>query len=81
MATPTPAQLERMKTTMLESFTDYRAAIDEAMDDVATALGNGEYALACRQLSAISQQHARTSVSFRHTLIKQGFLARESEDD
>ena len=81
MATPTPAQLATLKSAMLENFDQYRISLDEAMDEVESSLKRNEYALACRQLSAISQQHARTSVAFRNALIKQGFLARETEDD
>ena len=81
MATPSKAQLERSHELMMAGFQDYRASLEEAMDKVAESLEGKEYALACRQLSAISQTHARTSVNFRNTLIKQGFLARESEDD
>lgn len=81
MAVPSEAQLARMHDTMMMNFSDYRASLNEAMDDVAAALDRKEYAFACRQLSAISQTHARTSVNFRNVLTRNGFLARESGDD
>jgi hypothetical protein len=81
MATPTTTQLARMHDTMMMAFGDYRASLSEAMDEVQAALDRKEYALACRQLSAISQTHARTSVNFRNVLTRNGFLAREGDDD
>ena len=81
MATPTTAQLAKEHDRMLDGFKEYREAIHEAMGEVEATLGRKEYALACRQLSVISQSHAKTSVQLRNALIRNGFLSRESEDD
>jgi hypothetical protein len=81
MATPTTAQLAKQHDLMLRAFQEYRSSLHESMGDVEAALDRKEYALACRQLSAISQSHARTSVNLRNALIRNGFLSKESEDD
>lgn len=81
MATPSTAQLAKAHDLMIEGFREYRTALHESMGEVEAALERKEYGLACRQLSAISQSHARTSVNLRTALIRNGFLSRESEDD
>jgi len=62
-------------------FQAYRQTLDNAMQEVEECLGKGEYALACRVMSAVSTTQAKASIEIRSTLVRNGFLAREATDD
>lgn len=70
---------EKKRAAMLIQFAAFRQEIDNALGGVADTLARGEYAYACRQLSAISQHHARTSVDMRSIMVRHGWIANTDD--
>ena len=71
----------KQRRAVITSFQAYRQTMDNALADVEAALGRGEFALASRAMSEISNIQAKASIEMRGTLVRHGFLAREATDD
>jgi len=81
MPTLTPTQITERRQEVIRQFQEYRVALGEALDEVEDSLERGEFAVASNTMSMISQHQASASIKMRATLIKFGFLSRESTDD
>lgn len=62
---------------IVAAFDRFKDQVDEAYDQVRAALVNNDYEGAQSILAALGQLHARTSVSMRNYLIKNGKLKGE----
>lgn len=68
----------RRKAAMLRGFQLFMLRIEARYKDAYEALDRGDYVEAQRILAGLAQSHARTSMSLRGLLIREGLLR---EDD
>lgn len=69
----------RRRIAMLKAFRNFTAKIATRYDQVEELLEAGDYVKAQQVLSAIAISHARTSVSLRNVLIREGLLPSEDK--
>jgi hypothetical protein len=75
MATRTDPQ-----KALLAAFDDYRASMADMLLGIRGTLQRGEYAAAASAMTEVSQVQARMSVDLRATLVRNGFIARGTDD-
>lgn len=68
----------RKKAAMMKGFEAFMDRIEARYREAYAALERGEYVEAQRILAQLAQSHARTSMSLRGVLIREGLL---KEDD
>lgn len=68
----------RKKAQMLAAFDAFAARIAGQYELAAAALAEDNYVEAHRILSELAQSHAKTSLSLRNQLVKDGLLEREA---
>lgn len=62
------------KDKMLRAFRGFASRISTKYDEAADALERGDYLGAHRILSQLTQSHAKTSLSLRNKLVREGLL-------
>lgn len=67
----------RKKAAMLRGFETFMLRIEARYRDAYDALENGDYVKAQQILAQLAQSHARTSLSLRSILIKEGLLRED----
>jgi hypothetical protein len=62
------------RAEMLRAFSEFSARITAAYDQTAELLRDGDYVAAHEILSELAQSHAKTSLSLRNLLVKEGLM-------
>ena len=66
------------KAKMLEQFRAFADRINERYDEVYDKLERGDYIGAQTDLANLTTSHAKTSLSLRNKLVRDGFIGEDS---